>query len=31
VVARWYGQVRYHCRYEKRRRLNFVQKLQKLS
>jgi hypothetical protein len=31
LVSRWYGQVRYHCRYEKRRRLNFVQKLQMLS
>jgi hypothetical protein len=31
LPQRWYCQVRYHCRYEKRCRLNFVQKLQMLG
>jgi hypothetical protein len=31
LPQRWYCQVRYHCRYEKRRRLNFAQKLAALG
>ena len=31
LPQRWYCQVQYHCRYEKRRRLNFTQKLQMLG
>jgi len=31
LLQRWNCQVQYHCRYEKRRRLNFTQKLQMLG
>ena len=31
LLPRWQCQVQYHCRYEKRRRLNFIQKLASLG